>query len=77
MTKLSNHHLNIELEKVPDDFIIGQRVMYQPYKGEPELGTVTSINDKYVFVLFEHDYPYATVNGSRSKACLPGTLELA
>lgn len=38
----------------PSDFKVGQRVRYQtPFMIEPELGTVTSINERYVFVKYD------------------------
>jgi len=48
---------------------IGERVMYFPSPASGgEAGTITSVNDKYVFVLFAGD--------QGSKACDPATLTL-
>ena len=53
------------------DFSVGQRVVYRDsFTKITEEGTVTSINNKYVFVCYG-------LPGSTSKATLPEDLEKA
>jgi hypothetical protein len=49
------------------EFKPGDRVTYRPIPSE--FGTVTSMNDKFVFVLFDDQPIYA-----RGKACCPHDL---
>jgi hypothetical protein len=53
----------------PTEADIGRKVIYHGHAGEREEGTITSFNDRYVFVR------YGT--GSTSAATLPDQLEWA
>lgn len=46
----------------------GDRVVYRARDGKPQEGTVTSVNDSYVFVCYG-------LPGSTSQATRPGDLE--
>lgn len=52
----------------PALFTAGDRVVYRPHAGAHEEGTVTSVNDSYVFVCYG-------LPGSTSKATRPEDLE--
>lgn len=40
---------------------IGQRVAYDPGHGSPEYGVITSVSNRFAFVLYDGDrYPQAT-----------------
>ena len=50
----------------PTSRSIGRRVLYQAYPGRSiEVGTVTSVNDEFVFV--RYDNQHARANGKATK----------
>lgn len=55
-------------ENRPAAFRVGERVVYRPAVGPAEEGTVTSVNDRFVFVCYG-------LPGSTSKATAPHMLE--
>jgi len=65
------------------DFIRGQRVLYIPLHADGdekhphcEWGTVSSTNDKYVFVKFDKQLIKLEWNGVTSQACDPSVLKI-
>ena len=53
------------------EFKTGERVNYIEFDGSTDPGTVTSVNDKYVFVMFDK----YSAQHCTSQACNPNDLE--
>lgn len=56
------------------DFIAGQRVEYVHFDGKTEAGTVSSVNDRYVFVRFDKHVQKFGWDGATSQSCDPNDL---
>lgn len=50
------------------------RVCYEPKHGKAQWGTVSSVNEKYVFVRFDEQVSRLGWEGATSKACLPSQI---
>lgn len=57
--------------KETSDFKKGDRVNYVEFDGKKDPGTVTSVNNRFVFVMFDK----YTARHSTSQACDPNDLE--
>lgn len=59
------------MKKQLTEFKKGDRVNYFSFGEKPDPGTVTSVNSKFVFVLFDK----YTAQHCTSQACAPNDLE--
>lgn len=70
-----NKPLNIRSAKA-SDFKAGDRVEYIEFDGTADPGTVSSVNDKYVFVRFDKHVAKFGWDGATSQSCDPNDLSM-